>query len=553
MRRKNLFLAITAVLMIFAWSGAAFAANTITVNVTSEPIHYHATSDKGGGFTLTFDAGTVISAGDQITVDLTYGVTLARAINIYIGQGGATTPWTAIPTAGAPIIYTGTAPAYGGGGVYFHVYGTAGTQRITVDVLNTGGSLTVPGAAGVDSLILSFLGQRTNAADFTTPGIYSSGTTAATLGENTLCINVSAYDGTVVRGSMDSAADKYLFVPSDPEIAHVITALNIAFDECKGRSTGFIEIGSRLSQATPTCDAFDNEDGDGYCSSTHSANSIVLASSNAFDQADYQVRLDILVNGVGGDNGVYWSNETVYGDGFDSDPACTTASLQAIGTQSSYTYYYGSGSSGAVPANPSSNDCDLASTERAVSLLTDADDLGLTTTNDYLQFDMPALNYDLDDITAGDVVSVQITVTKVPCGNIFVGIWEIGTFGCASAPAMSGLLFPYFTPIGASVDQYWDGIVITNPGATAGSALITVFEADGDQGNITVSIPARSQYVNLLSAIAFAQTVGTGSLGDSSCYVRVNVTGVSGIDGFGMMARQDTGESMGYLPRQMSF
>jgi hypothetical protein len=62
-----------------------------------------------------------------------------------------------------------------------------------------------------------------------------------------------------------------------------------------------------------------------------------------------------------------------------------------------------------------------------------------------------------------------------------------------------------------------------------------------------------SQYVRLLSSVAFAQTVGTGSLGDSTCYIRVNVTGVSGIDGFGMMARQDTGESMGYLPRQMSF
>jgi hypothetical protein len=62
-----------------------------------------------------------------------------------------------------------------------------------------------------------------------------------------------------------------------------------------------------------------------------------------------------------------------------------------------------------------------------------------------------------------------------------------------------------------------------------------------------------SQYVNLLSAMAFTHSVGTGTLGDCSCYVRVNGTGASGIDGFGMMGRPDTGEAMGYLPRQMAF
>jgi hypothetical protein len=418
-------------------------------------------------------------------------------------------------------------------------------------------------------LVLTVLDQATNAS-YTTPGIYYAPTgAAATLAQNTLCINVSAYTGTTVLMSMDSAGDKFTFVPSNPEIAHVVEELAIEFDPCKGQAPGYIPIGSKITQGSETCVAFDNDheelpppmlpgvDDNGFCTFTHIANDIILEATNVpYDIATYTVRLDILVNGVGGNNGVYFSNEPLAVGAYTSNPGCGLAHTDMTGT---YTYLNGL-MAPATPALPNFWECDVASfpDARAVTLITDPTapeaDLGITAgTEDFLAFNLPAFNYDLDEITAGDVVSVQITISKIPCGTIFIGTWQIGTFGCLSAPQMSGLLFPYFTEIDASADLFWDGIAITNPGLTAGSALITVVEADGDQGTITVTVPAMGQYVNLLSSMAFVQTVGTGTLGDSTCYIRVNVTGVSGIDGFGMIARQDTGESMGYLPRQMSF
>jgi hypothetical protein len=207
MRKKNVLAIIGAVLMICVLGSPAFAANTATMNVTSEPIHYQAISDKGGGFTITFDAGSSLVVGDQITIDLTFGVTLAKAIDLEISNGGSGTPWGVVSTTGSPLTYTGAAPAVVGAGVYFRLHGTLGSQRITLDVMGSGtDSITAGGAAGVDSLILKFLNQGTNAVEYAgDPGIYIQGLTpgtydvAAQLGDNTLCINVSQYTGTTVQ------------------------------------------------------------------------------------------------------------------------------------------------------------------------------------------------------------------------------------------------------------------------------------------------------------------------------------------------------------------
>lgn len=564
-----------AVFTILVWSSAAFAVDTATMNVTSEPIHYQSPSDKGGGLTFTFDAGTTLAAGDIITGDLSYGVVLAQSININVGMGGSTTPWTGagVPLTGSPFTRNGVAPTQGGNGIYFNVTGNAGSQRVTITVMGVAGdSLTVGPAAGVDQLVLTILDQAVN-ADYTTPGIYYAPTgAAATLAQNTLCINVSGYTGTTVLMSMDSAGDKFTFVPSNPEIAHVVEALNIAFSPCKGQLPGYIPIGSKITQGSETCVAFDNDheelpvpgitgvDNNGFCVFTHVANDIILGSNIPFDIATYTVKLEILVNGATGNNGVYFSNEPLAVGAYNTKPACGLAHTDMTGT---YVYLNGL-MAAATPAAPNYWECDVASTptdRRAVTLTTDATapeaNLGIVAgTEDWLAFNLPAFNYDLDEITAGDVVSVRITISKIPCGTIFVGTWQIGTFGCQSAPQTSGLLFPYFTPIGADADNYWDGMAITNPGLTATTTVvITVFEADGDQGTYSLPTPiaANSQYVNLLSSIPFVPSVGnTGTLGDDTCYIRVNVTGVSGIDGFGMMADRATGESMGYLPRQMS-
>lgn len=559
MRKKNVLAIISAVLMILVWSGAAFAVDTVTMNVTSEPIRALSPSDKAGGLTFIFDAGTQLLPGDIITMDLPLNVTLAQAINLEVSPAGNAIGFAAVQQTGAPFVDpTGNAVIVGTG-IYFRVSGTIGTQRVTIEILGAAGDSITAGAGVDDRLELTILDQAVN-ADYTNLGIWDDGPfaaagTPATLAQNTLCINVSAYSGSTVNGSFDSAGDKFTFVPSNPQIAHVVQALTINFDPCKGATPGYIEIGDRITQGSETCQYFDNEDAfsNGYCVNTHFANDVILASNSPFDLAQYTVQLDILVNGQGGNNGVYWTNDLLAVDAYTFYPGCPgAATTDIVGV---YTYL--NGSFAPVSAGPrNSGQCDVSAAfpdQRAVTLISPQTNLALTAGDDYIAFDLPALNYDLDEITAGDVVTVRITINKVPCGSIFTGIWDLGTFGCLSAPQTSGLLYPYFTEAGESADAYWDGFVITNPAMTDATCLVTWFEADGDQGTVTVVVPAMSQYVNLLSAMPWAQTVGLGSLGDSSGYIRVNATGASGIDGFGMMGRPDTGEAMGYLPRQMPF
>jgi hypothetical protein len=270
---------------------------------------------------------------------------------------------------------------------------------------------------------------------------------------------------------------------------------------------------------------------------------MVIAASQPFDQAQYMVTMEVLVNGASGDNGVYFSDDPLQSGAYDTS---TDACLMTGMMSHTASYYTAVG----APATPEAQStlCTVAFAGRAVRMVTAASSLGIGTTQDYLAFDLPWFNYQLDMIAEGDVVTIMVTLTKVPCGTVFSGEFNIGTFGCPTTPVTptSCIYFPYFTEIGADADAYWDGIVITNMASTDATVTITVYEADGDVGTATVTVNSMSQYVNLLSNITFATS---GTLGDSSCYVQANATGSSNIDGFAMMARQDTGESMGYLPR----
>ncbi|HUU39437.1 MAG TPA: hypothetical protein VMW42_00705, partial [Desulfatiglandales bacterium] len=532
MKIKNIFIMIAAVVSVFALTGAAFAVNTVGINVTSEPIRADAVCDKAGGFTLTFDKSTTLVHGDQITLDLTYGVTLCRDIDIALAANtGATLSATVDTTQGWLNTQTNTsAPVYivedldadaasTGGGVYFHIYGTDGSPRITIDVIGGGSetaTLTVGADAG-DKLIMTFLGQRTN-DDFAVDGIYTDTTTAntfnvaATVADNTICIDVSdpVFTQTVVNENFDSKGDKFTFVPSNPQVAHLGPSLNYQLTACaKDIDVGNIILGTKSSTqagVTEDCVAFDFESGAGYCANTHGTNNMLLIESlsGAFESVNYQIQLEILVNGTTGYHGVAWTNQDVGADGFnDSTAACGAGAAVAVGAQANYTYYRYNTSGQLVAVTPATveaahaNQCDIAPVAPATTpnaqatvLLTEASDLDLAVTNDILWVDMPALNYDLDDVDEGDVVSVVATLIKAPCGVLFEGEIEVGTFGCYVSPPAYNLIFPYFTEMDADADVFWDGIAIVNMTSADGTATLSIFEQDGDRGTVTVSVEA---------------------------------------------------------------
>jgi hypothetical protein len=585
---KKGFVVLTAVFVVLAMTGYAFATNTATINVTSEPIRQYATCDKAGGFTVTWDKTTVLMHGDQITADLDLNVTLCRTVDIVIAAAAGAdlenqldqenVGWdiATTPNTGAPFTLNdgGVANnfASNNGGVYFWIHGIMGGARITIDVIGENanalvaapgvdlGSFTV-GPDDEDKASLRFLDQQTNVeyatdgvwVDRVTAGVYAD---AAVQADNTLCINVSALAATIttVDANCDSKADKFTFIPSDPQVAHIVAASQFSLIDCKS-ACGTIAIGSRtgIQGATvATCTSFDNETRVGYCAGTHANRDVIVYNqSGAYEATNYQVYLQIFKNGAQTVNqGVYWTNEVVMADGFATSPCGTAVGVMAgVGP---YSYSNWDGSVGGTSA-PNVATCDVATGARAVNVLTDAATLSLDTNSRYLKIDIPAMNYDIDEIVAGDTVTVRLTLMKAPCGTLFTGDICMGTFGCATAAATFNLTFPYFTQMtpATGVDAYWDGIAIVNMTGTAGSATLTVFEADGDQATGTVAVGARSMYVNLLELMLSggnltAAATNTGTLGDARCYITVTTN--FSCAGFGMMGRSDTGESMGYLP-----
>lgn len=580
---KKTFVVFSAILAVFAMVSVSHATSTSTVTVTSNPIQQNSACDKAGGLTITWGPNSVLTAGDQITGDLPLGVTLCKNINFEISAGGnalntagnrfvagtTAAPTNTVPGGGFELVGDAVnTVTTGAAGLYFQVVGVAGSQRVTIYVLGDAGTSITVGAVNTDAAILRILGQ--GLTNIYTPETVSGATVydvAGTVADNTLCINVTGYTGQTVNMSLNSTPSQpYTFIPSNPEVAHIITPELISLYNCKGDNPGRIAIGSTSATQSGTsdsCIAFDNENGAGYCtsgSSLHYNNKLVIHnSSGSFTPGDYTVTLQILVNGQAGDHGVYFTNQAVgyeaFSSGTDVCSASTTAGApNAVGTQANYTYL---NASGATLVNtdigaPRNDDCStISATARAVTLTTDTSSLGLTSGMNYVWIDMPAFNYDPSMVNAGDVVTVKVTLTLPPCTSVFTGTFNVGTFGCVVTPPSYTLLFPYFTPMNGS-EGFWNGIAIINKGTTSGTITFTVYEQDGDVGTYTVPTPVagNSMYRTLLSNILSGMTVsgtGSGVLGDSPCYIVVTTT--FNADGFGMIADPANGTSMGYLPR----
>ena len=589
--KKRLSLAI-AVFAFFIMAGVSFGANTASINVTSEPIHQAATCDKAGGFTISFDDGTIFNGGDQITFDLDLHVTLCRPVDLEIGLHGAYTGVHALPfsagynplplgSSASPLTGNGTlAYALGTGGVLFKILGSVGSQRVTINVMsdvnNDGtlesdntGSMIWSGTNNTDVLALNFLDQSTftpgaGAAGIfapvdpnATPKVYAGN--YATKAQNTLCINISdpafiALNQTTIDANFDSKDDKFTFIPSDPQIAHVRQATQYSFMRCMARNPGYILLPGTAIQNNPAivCVPIENEmetgnGTDGFChavaADAHGANKVIIGTAGtAFESTNYQVKLEILVDGLAGEYGAYWSSAPVLTEGYQTQ-LLTYAITNADGTATAgVTRYQLANGNSATPV-ASDNDCAIDPSARAVTLTTAASNINLGLTDRYLYINLPPILHD-NSFVAGKVLSVRVSLLKAPCGELFTGIWKIGTGGCTSVADYHGLRFPYFAGIGA----FTNAIVITNYGSSDGTARFIIYETDGDVFTASVSVKAHGLYVNLLQLMSVTRITGVGAFADARSYVKV--IGDFPIDGACMITDPATGESIGYLPRQ---
>ncbi len=565
-----------AIATVFCFAGTALAENRVEVKVVSQPLPWQSLCDRAGGFTLEFDAGSTLSTGDQITIDMdaefatSEFVYICKDISLEISPTGAGSLFDAPGTPGevktndAYAIYAPTND-YLGGGIWLKITATETTQRVMIEVMGDGEIEVGPGG-----LFVQFL-KHAGPLHMWELGVVPLDPLDPDYRKemqlrDTLCIDISNWSESIVRANLDSVeggtgADKYTFIPSDPQIAHMVPASIYQKFPCKNQAAGFIPEGhseSTTSQSGTTededCPGFDNEVNSNFCADTHLRNYFIVESTMGdWEEVDYTIEMKILVDGAEGDNGFYFTNEAVRTDSDSSisDPAISglcaynNNSGQVVGTQSEYEY-----APGTAPVAADST-CDVAPSARATWLRTDPGD-GFGLSNDkFLLVDIPMIHYDLDEIAVNDVVSVKITIKKAPCGTVFEDTIVIGTYGCrVTSPAeqTACLTFPYFTPKNDA--EWWAGIVITNLGDNDGTAKIKIYELDGDQGEAEVSVGALSQYVGLLSNLTFTPTAGTGTIGDSRSFIVVCFTGSSTIDGFAMMG--DGTQGQGYLPRNCS-
>jgi len=579
----TLVAALCAVLMI---GSTAMAANNVTANVTSESIQQGSICSKAGGFSLRFDKATVLMGGDRIEAKLPLGVTICTKggfdLELSAGNSRGFVPTDGSTAGGAPGFLTGssTSPAFfsedasgtmvgaaGGkivGEVLFRITGSEGGQFVFVDVIgNTGADNITVGTDAGDTFTLLFFDQKTNPINYGqatgypgVAGIYVDDTVlagkqytvAATIAQNTLCINVASptFTATVVNASMDSKDDKFTFVPSNPQIADIVNPQTIVQYVCKGQTPPNINLVSRAEQQN--CESwFDADwfDEDNICG-MNGIDVILKNATTPFGLENYAVQLDILVNGNTGNNGVYWGSTMLSTNGYTDGVDACNGSNDVYGQIDQVL-----DSAGKNVTDPLGYDknCDVKA--RALTLKYLPSTLGVASNNSAIWFNIPRMVYDLDDVKAGDVVTVRITLSLPPCKTIGVVDVKWGTFGCALSATSSALTFPYFTALQST--DWWNGMAISNIGGNAGTFTATVYEQDGDVGTFTSpTIAAKSQWVGLLSAVSFTKTAGAGTLGDSSCFIIVNAKFQA--DGFAMLSSLansavDGSESMGYLPR----
>ena len=158
-------------------------------------------------------------------------------------------------------------------------------------------------------------------------------------------------------------------------------------------------------------------------------------------------------------------------------------------------------------------------------------------------------------VMAGDSVVTSITSEPITSDSYasekkFV----LGTYTAPEEPEVEAtittLLYPYATPL--DDERWWFGMRFCNPSEKAGTARITVFEDDGDQGTCITGSLAAGRMVTmtgtgLLSVLT--QTAGKGTLGDARCHIVVRCNFPLAC-GFGMMGNGF--DSTGYSANGMS-
>jgi hypothetical protein len=562
---------VIAVSMVFALP--AFAVNTVQVTLTS-PTIVKTGCEKAGAVTFQFDAGSNINVGDWWYMDLPSGVALCNGIN-YLITGGAG-PVTANSTNAAAAVFTAAGdsiaasaansvlagsvgPITGtnlsaannnvafrtGGNMALWVTGSQNSRRVTLTAIGddggAGSNLIVQGGWTLNFKILD--GQNHNVAAVagdsmilldsngnniygdTVPGDTITGAVPAL--QNTLCINAESYAGDLVFVSFASRSDEFTFT-GDSQIAHTAAANVITLAACKGETEGEIAIAAQAG-----CN-LDYETAAGYCTADVfrtqttpygpvGGNKFIIQGASTLGDAGDQYQVFLYSDTPG----VYFTAAPIGIDGYTPTQDPCGAGVGLLGgtaVPAAWTAYNEAGTAGAT--FPAAGACTIASANR-VRELRSATFTGVNT-YDALEVDIPPMAYDTSIIGNGTEADIRVSLQKYPCGELFSATRTIGTFVTTCSPAVgtTTLLFPFLPPLDGSIPGWWGGFLIVNQSTIAGTAALTLVEADGDSATLTTpTIAANGGMYNpgsmadLLAAVT-PSAGNSGTFGDSNVSIR---------------------------------
>jgi hypothetical protein len=312
-----------------------------------------------------------------------------------------------------------------------------------------------------------------------------------------------------------------------------------------------------------TCGGFDydlNAVGDGYCLFSAANNyRLIYAICNCAESAKFipglavAVKMTILVNGMDGERGAYWSNlapliqpATIDFSDYTTTTAACAGTKPFANTFGAPSYFLSDGATPGVPLATVA--CTVPAGNRTTILKTGLPGYTLLVGDgNYWWIDVPPIRIDPAVVPAGAKISVRVELfdpTKAPgiCPTCVECLCEctidVAITCCSVAPATTTLSFPYFTDL-TNASGWWNGIAITNPSAAAGSCILTANEKNGNVATATVDVPAGGLYVELLENITWA-----GATGGLPAFIAA-ACNYGGATGFAMMSDYG-GSSMGY-------
>jgi hypothetical protein len=271
---------------------------------------------------------------------------------------------------------------------------------------------------------------------------------------------------------------------------------------------------------------------------------------------DVGVRMTILVDGVAGDNGAYWSNQNATaGTGIPFDTqltqsaACAIAAHGDISATTSDDFgpetYLSDGATVAAPLATAA--CSVPAANRATVL--DAINLGagnglLTgAEGEYWWIDIKPIRVDPSLLASGATIQVKIELLDDAGTSICGGCTicectiDVAQMCCSTATPTTTLVFPYF----ASNASYWRGVAIINPGVTSGTITMTLHDTAGNMATASASAPAGGMFVDSLDNLTWTGAADT----NGRCWVSA-ACNFGAAEGAAMMGAGST-INMGYV------